>query len=188
MSGRKGMAMKKIVLIISCFLLINVATGCVTLYKTAADVRDVKTIASDTRIKAAIVKAYVDDESIKALDIFTACYEGDVYLVGEYEKASQKERAIDIARSVKGVKSVTTFMLPKKEDDPCADLKIAAKIKGRLLKDQDIWATNVDVKSVQCNVVLVGLVGSRLEVTKSLEHARSVEGVKSVKSFLKSAE
>jgi hyperosmotically inducible protein len=163
-------------------------TGCITAYKTVVDVRDVNTIASDTKIKARIVKAYVDDESIKTLDISTYCYVGRVTLVGEYETTAQRDRAVAIARGTEGVKSVSTYMLPKKEDDPCPDLKITANIKSKLLKDQEIHGTNIDVKTVQCNVVLVGLVWTQDEIDRALEHARAAENVKGVKSFVRTPE
>ena len=53
-----------------------------------------------------------------------------------------------------------------------------------------IYTTAVDqrdVKTVQCNVVLYGLVASENKIKKAISHAKSVEGVRSVKSFLTSA-
>jgi hyperosmotically inducible protein len=61
------------------------------------------------------------------------------------------------------------------------------KVKAKLIGDKDIWSTNIDVKSVQCNIVLYGLVASKNKIKKAIGHAKSVEGVRSVKSFLKSS-
>ena len=172
-----------------CFFLLVVVSGCATIYKAAVDERSISDIASDTAIKTKILKEFIDDETIKTLDIFTASYEGNVYLVGEYESKSQKNKAIEIAKNVDGVKNVTTYMLLKKKDGVCGtkdNLELTAKVKGELIKDKDIWSTNVDVKTVQCNVVLVGLVGSEEEIQKAVAHAKSIEGTKSVTSFLKS--
>jgi len=94
-----------------------------------------------------------------------------------------------IASDVESVKSVTTYLLPKKKGDCCEtsdNLAIIAKVKARLIKDKEIWSTNIKVKSVQCNVVLLGIVGSKAEIHKIIDHIKSVEGVRSVKSFLKS--
>ena len=182
--------MKTLIKIIPLLILLLTAYGCGTIYSAAVDERNVSTIASDTSIKGEIVKKFIDDDQIKSLDISTGCYQGHVYLVGEYDKAVQKERAIIIAKGVEGVKSVTTYLLPKKKGDLCGtddNLKIAGKVKVKLIEDKDIWSTNIDVKSVQCNVVLYGLVGSQTEINKAIAHAESVEGVRSVKSFLKSA-
>jgi hyperosmotically inducible protein len=156
------------------FIFLLAVTGCGTIYSTAVDERDVSTIANDTTIKGAIVKKFYDDEKIKSLDISTGCYRGHVYLVGEYDTADQKNRAIKI---------------PKKKNDSCGideNLEIAGKVKAKLVGDKDIWSTNIDIKSIQCQVVLYGLVGSKKEINKVIEHAKSVEGVRGVKSFLTS--
>jgi len=154
------------------------------------DERNVKTIANDTKIKGKILAEFIDDDTVKTLDISASCYEGRVYLIGEYDIVKQKDRAIEIARNIEGVESVTTYLLPKNEDSPCGtkeNLKITAKVKAKLVGDKNIWSTNVDAKTIQCIVVLWGLVGSDEEVQKSIEHAKEVEGVRNVKSFLKVA-
>ncbi|MBE9547080.1 MAG: BON domain-containing protein [Proteobacteria bacterium] len=181
--------MKKYLTMISCFIILAIAFGCTTVYKAAVDERNVRTIASDKKIAATILKEFYDDKTVKVLDISPACYSGHVYLVGEYETKKQRKRAVEIARKKKGVKTVTTYLLPKKKDDHCGtsdNLAITAKVKTRLIKDKEIWSTNVNVKTVQCNVVLLGIVGSKGEIRKAITHAKSVEGVRSVKSFLKS--
>jgi hyperosmotically inducible protein len=165
--------------------LLAVLAGCTTVYKAAVDERSVGTMASDTKIKATILGRFIDDETIKTLDISASSYEGQVYLVGEYEKQAQKSRAIEIAKGVEGVKGVTSYFLPKKENDKCPNLELTAKVKANLIGDTDIWSTNVDVKTMQCTVVLWGLVGSKAEVDRAVGHAKSVEGVKQVKSFLR---
>ena len=182
--------MKKYFTIISCFIVLVIASGCTTVYKAAVDERNVRTIASDDKIVVTISKRFFDDETVKVLDISADCYSGYVYLVGQYETGKQKERAIEIAKGVKDVKSVTTYLLPKKKGDLCGtsdNLAITAKVMTRLIKDKGIWSTNVKVRAVQCNVVLLGIIGSKGAISKAIAHARGVEGVRSVKSFLKSA-
>jgi hyperosmotically inducible protein len=182
--------MRKFFAITVILLLLSLGFGCTTIYKAAVDERDVKTIASDKKIEATIVKRLFEDDSVKVLDISTYCYDGKVYLVGEYETDKQKSLATRIAKNVEGVKSVTTYLLPKKKDHPCGtkeNLEITVKVKGALIKDKEIWSTNVEVKTIQCKVVLLGIVGSEQEIDKAIAHAKSVEGVRSVKSYLKSA-
>lgn len=182
--------MKNYFAMILCLVLLIMASSCTTLYKTAVDERSVKTIASDTEIKAKIVKKFVENDTIKALDIFTACYDSHVYLVGEYEAEKQKNLVFEIAEKTEGVKAVTTYLLPKRKSDACGtkdNISITAKVKKELIKDKNIWSTNIDVKTVQCNVVLVGIVKSNEEIRKAIAHAKTVEGVQSVKSFLKPA-
>ena len=47
--------MKKCIVIITLFFLFITLTGCSTIYKAAVDERNVKTIASDTKIKSIIL-------------------------------------------------------------------------------------------------------------------------------------
>ena len=136
----------------------------------------------------AIRSKFAADEVVDYLDISTYCYKGHVYLVGEYETIKQKNQAVKLAREVEGVKSVKGHFLPEKKQGTCGtkdNLELVARVKVELIKDKDIWSTNIEVKGVQCNIVLLGLVGSKQEIDEAIVHAKSVEGVRSVKSYLK---
>ena len=159
-------------------------------YGVAVDERKAGAMASDEKIKLTIQEKLLGDNAIKLLDISTFCYNGHVYLVGEYGTGKERERALEIANNAPGVKSVTPYLLRKKKEDACGmtdNLEINAKIKAELIGDKDIWSTNIDVKAVQCNVVLLGIVGSEKEVAKAVAHAKSVTGVRGVTSYLKTA-
>lgn len=164
--------------------------GCGTIYKAALDERSLSTQAADKKISATIIKRYVDDDDMAVLGISPYTFTGKVYLVGEYENSTQKTKAVSIAKGVEGVTNIVTYLLPKKEDPSCKmgdNLKILGKVKTALIGDGDIWSTNVEVKTVQCQVVLLGLVGSSSEISKSIAHAKATEGVRSVKSYLRVA-
>ncbi len=157
------------------------------IYKITVDERDISTQVKDKAITTKILAKFVADDSVKVLDISASCYKGQVYLVGEYESTAQKKQAINIAKGVDGVKSITTYLFPKKDIDGCGttdNLNIAAHVKAALVKDKDIWATNVEVSMVQCKAVLLGVVGSKKEIDKSIALAKGVKGVRGVKSFL----
>jgi hyperosmotically inducible protein len=163
-------------------------TGCGTIYKSAVDERSVGQQYDDEKITMAIRQKFSGDEKIKYFDISTYVYNGHVYLVGEYETADQKDQAVRLAQQVEGVKSVTDYFLPKKEDKTCgtkANLGILAEVKKDLIADKDISSTQIEVKALQCNIILLGLVSSADDISKAVGHAKAVEGVRSVKSFLK---
>jgi hyperosmotically inducible protein len=164
-------------------------SGC-AIYDAAVDERNVQTIADDTGIKAKIFKRFVDDEVVDAMDITTTSYQGHVHIIGEYDDPKQKLKAIELAKSVEGVKSVTPYLLAKIQNGECGtskNLELTTKVKAKLIGDKEIWSTNVNVKTLQCIVVLWGTLGSQDEVLRSINHAKSVEGVKKVRSFLKFA-
>ncbi len=159
-------------------------------YGVAVDERKVGTILSDEEIKLTIQERLLDDDAIKFLDISTFCYDGHVYLVGEYGTEKEKEKALEIANHVPDIKSVTYYLLSKRKDDTCGwtdNIEIGGKIRAELVGDPDISSTKVDVKAIQCHVVLLGIVGSRQEVAKAVAHAKSVTGVRGVTSYLKAA-
>ncbi|ACS80163.1 BON domain-containing protein [Maridesulfovibrio salexigens] len=173
-------------------LLILIATifsaGCSTAYKAALDERSLSQQTSDAKISAAIMKAYLDDDDVSVMGIEPYTFIGHVYLVGEYENYAQRSKAIAIAKNVEGVTGTTTYLLPKKEDPTCdttENLSILAAVKSALIGDGDIWSTNIEVKVVQCQVVLLGLVKTQAEINKSIAHAKAVEGVRKVKSYLR---
>ena len=162
--------------------------GCTTIYKSAVDERSLGDQYDDQSITMGIRKKFTEDEKIKYFDISTYVYNGHVYLVGEYETADQKNQAVKLARQVEGVKSVTDYFLPKKKDETCgttANLELLAKVKKDLIGDKEISSTQIEVKALQCNIILLGLVASADEIKKATAHAKAVEGVRSVKSFLK---
>jgi hyperosmotically inducible protein len=164
-------------------------TGCLSdIYKSAVDERSLGDQYDDQSITMSIRGKFTEDEKIKYFDISTYVYNGHVYLVGEYETADQKNQAVKLARQVEGVKSVTDHFLPKKEDEACgttANLKLVAKVKKNLIGDGDLSSTQIEVKALQCNIILLGLVGSANEISKATAHAKAVEGVRSVKSFIR---
>ena len=165
-------------------------TGCVgTIYSAVVDERNVKTIASDTSIEFSILKKLADEKSGDLIDVSVTSYKGAVFLVGEYFDSTQRSRFLKAAKSIEGVKSVKSYLIKTDKNHPCGttkNLEITAKVKAALIGDKSIWSTNVRVSTMKCQVVLWGTVGTSEEVSKSIKHAKSVEGVKSVKSFLKS--
>ncbi|MGE4296430.1 MAG: BON domain-containing protein [Desulfovibrionaceae bacterium] len=166
------------------------ATGCGTVYKAAVDERSLGTQKADKTISATIMKRYLDDADMSVLGIEPYTFTGHVYLVGEYASAVQQTKAVSIAKAVEGVTGVTTYLLPEKDDPACGttdNLGILAKVDAALIGDGDIWSTHVEVKVVQCQVVLLGLVATQAEMDKSIAHAKAVEGVRSVKSYLRVA-
>ncbi len=182
--------MKNCFAAILCVIFLAMSPGCAMIYCTVVDERDVRTISADTKIKALLLDAFLQDDTVKTFDISKHCYYGHVYLIGEYDTEKQKKRAIKLARNIEGVKGVTTCLLQKKEGDSCGitnNLAITAKVKAKLIKDGNIWSTNIDIRTVQCNIILCGLVGSKKEIQKAIAHAKSVPGALSVKSFLKVA-
>jgi len=164
--------------------------GC-TVYDTVIRERNAEVYARDGVKEATIKAKFIEDPSVKAMDVSINFYGGQAYLVGEYDSPYQRDRAVMLAGSVSGVKSVMAYLLPKMKDERCGpadNTRINSEVKAKILRDSGIWSTSVDVKSVQCNVVLLGVVGSQREIGRAVDHAFSISGVRKVKSFLISAQ
>lgn len=175
------------VLLLTFVVLSN--TGCVgTIYSAFVDERNVKTIASDTSIEFKILKKLSEEKSSDLIDLSVTSYRGNVFLVGEYANNEQKNRFLTSAKKIDGVKYVDSYLLKADKNHPCGttkNIEITAKVKTNLVSDKTIWSTNVHLSTMKCQVVLWGTVGTSEEVSKSIQHAKDVEGVLSVKSFLK---
>ncbi|QGY38961.1 BON domain-containing protein [Pseudodesulfovibrio cashew] len=161
-------------------------SGC-AVYDVAVEERNAGDWANDKQISFLIEKQFLEDDAIKYLDFDAYSYYGHVYLVGEYENRGQVERAVAIAKATEGVRQVTTYFLPKREEDLCGttdNLEISATIRQKLITDKTIWSTNIDIEMIQCNVVLLGVVGDKTQKAKAEAYARETPGVRNVKSYL----
>src|SRR5512139_889825 len=151
--------MKRMFLVVSGLLIgaiVAGTTGCSTAYKSAVDQRNLGTQYDDEKITMAIRSKFLEDKGVNYMDISTYCYNGNVYLVGEYEKVEQKNQAVKLAAQVPGVKSVTDHFLPKKKDDSCGtteNLVTEAKVRADLIGDIDLSSTQIETKMIQCQVV-----------------------------------
>jgi hyperosmotically inducible protein len=74
-------------------------------YKSAVDERSLGEQYDDEKITMLIRQNFKNDPKINYFDISTYCYNGHVYLVGEYDSMDQKNQAVKLAREVEGVKS-----------------------------------------------------------------------------------
>jgi hyperosmotically inducible periplasmic protein len=163
-------------------------SGCGTAYSAARDERTIGTVIDDKKLEGKIKYELVRDDTIKGLDISVYVFFGKAYLIGVIETGVQKSRAIAIAKAIKGVTSVSTYLLDKGASTvgkSVDDLAITAKVKARMIKDKEMKATQVNVKTVLGHVVLLGIVGNQKDANKAVRYAKSVENVRKVKSYIR---
>lgn len=180
--------MVRMIFLVAMLLTLPALTGCDTMYKAAVDERDVGTFVDDGRIESTVRARLVQDSLVKLRDISVNSYRGQVYLVGEFESDAQKMRAVKLTQGVSGVGRVTVVPFQKRDDPTCGtqeELALYAKIKSALVQDSNVWSTQVDIKVVQCNVVMLGLVNSQREVSTIMAHVNSVEGVRTVQNYIR---
>ncbi len=180
--------MPRLILCLLCLITLVGLSGCGTIYRASVDERDLGTFVDDGRIESSVRARIINDPMVKLRDLSVNSYHGTVYLVGEFDADQQKMRAVKLAREVDGVRRVTVVPFQKRDDPSCGtaeDLALYAKIKTRLVEDKDIWSTQVDVKVVQCNAVILGLVKSQRDADRIVAHANAVQDVRTVQNHIR---
>lgn len=162
-------------------LLLAALAGCGTLYKAATEERPLSVLVDDQVITVKIKKGFLD-RAPKALGLSVFCHQGLVVLAGVADPQIG-DQAVAIARAVEGVKRVETYFLPG-QPAPFQDLQISAKIKAKIIGDGALRVSQVDMAIIAGHAVLTGVVDRTEKIDQIVRHARSVEGVVTVKSFL----
>jgi hyperosmotically inducible protein len=137
------------------------------------------------------------DSTVRASHIEVATQDGVVTLSGNLNTQAEKDRAMEIARSTSGVKSVVDMLAVRTGSeagdapDPdrtvgqhVDDALITATVKTRLLDDPLVKGSKIDVDTRAGVVFLTGSVRSQEESNRAVEVARATEHVKDVKSNL----
>lgn len=103
---------------------------------------------------------------------------GHVYLVGEVLNREDGTRAIRIAQSVSGIKSLTTHFFPASEPcDPAADQRLTATLTKRFRSDALLGKTPVRLTVVHSKAILMGPAPDARTKQIALDAARSTPGI-----------
>lgn len=137
------------------------------------------------------------DSTVKAAQIEVTTNDGVVTLTGNLNSQEEKDRAMEIARTTSGVKSVVDMLAvrtsaesgdaPEPErtvGEHVDDAVISASVKTRLLDDPVVKGSKIDVDTRAGVVFLTGNVRSQQESDRAVEIARATDHVKDVKANL----
>lgn len=122
--GKNQQKFKKIGLVLFIMGVLCVSSGCEWVligtgaavgYKVATDPRSVGTQIDDAKITSKIKIKFLEDKEIKAFSIDVDTVNGVVTLTGIVETEEQRRRAVEIAKSVPGVKAVINNLQIKKK-------------------------------------------------------------------------
>jgi hyperosmotically inducible protein len=136
-----------------------------------------------TKVKAVILK----EGSLKSTEINVETFKGVVQLSGFVNSQADINKAIEVTRNVKGVKSVTNSMRIKQEETGgyISDAAITTKVKAVILKEPSLKSTEINVETYMGVVQLSGFVNSQADIDKAVEVTRNVKGVKSVTNSMR---
>jgi len=151
----------------------------------------------DVWVEARLESAYLFNPNLNNFGITTHAENGTVRLTGEVKSDIDKDLAGEIAKSLDGVTTVENDLEVKANLDQetangndadrkfgqvVADATITAKVKTKLLANDNISGTDIDVDTENNVVSLTGKVKTAVQKQLAEYIARNTSGVKSVNS------
>lgn len=147
--------------------------------RSVIDLLDVVPVArTDDQIRSDIIQALLDNPATDLFEIGINVREGRVTLVGKMDSWQEEQLCVMVAKSVLGVKAVTSLINISYESRR-SDHEINAEIKNRLAYDVWVDDDRITVKVIKGDVILSGVAGSLAEKERAFRDAW-VAGVMSV--------
>ena len=154
-------------------------TAVITTIDLSTERRTVGRNIDDNVLELKLRRNYWTDESLGSVNISVTAMNGIVLLTGEVHSDEQRQYAESLARSYDQTREVVNELdLSGRSNinSRANDSYITAKVKARLLRDNDLPLTNIKVVTERGNVYLLGLV-TEAEALAAVELTQSVVGV-----------
>ena len=133
---------------------------------------------TDPAIQAAVDSQLSVDSATAALSLDISVNRGVVHLAGVVESRDQQWRAVELTRTVGGVKDVV-------DDMHLSDAAVAAAVKQALQADPIIGKVPIDVDSTNGYTRLMSDQTTKDDRTRALELAKKVDGVTQVEDRMR---
>lgn len=147
-------------------------------------------VVDDTRIKAELNGLFFQSNAALYQDVSFTVEEGRVLLTGIVPKPEDRVEASKLAWTVRDVREVINELKVSDETsltDKGRDISIAAKLRTRLLLDDQVSLINYSVDVVNQTVYLMGVARSEAELQRVLGTARDIAYVRQVIDFVRVA-
>lgn len=156
---------------------------------TVAEDRPFGQVANDAAIKLEFDRQLGTSNATSRLffDVNCDVYEGRMMLTGSVKTQADRERAVALARNVRGVKVVYDDVQVTDAGgfgSSAKDALIEAKIKARLIGAKGIKSINFRWQSVNGTIYLIGRARTRNELDSVLAVIKDTDDVKSVVSHV----
>jgi hyperosmotically inducible protein len=141
-------------------------SGVYDLYAVGVEERSLWTMLSDKRIKLSIQSSLAQLDSSNLFDVGVESFFGTVYLIGQFQTHAMRDQITAIAQETRGVRHVVAHLVPYDATTTCTtrtNIAILADVKSRLFQDPHIRGSNIHVHTLQCHVVLTGVVTTKME-------------------------
>ncbi|MEE9120359.1 MAG: BON domain-containing protein [Syntrophobacteria bacterium] len=191
-----GMKPMKHYLTLCGLFLTLMATGCATAligagatggYKVATDERNASGMWDDSAITTKVKAKLLKDPHTTAFQMDVDTLEGNVFLTGVVETKEESRRAVEIAKSVPGVRKVTNNLQigERTFGQSVDDTVTGSRIKAKLILEPGIRSLNIDVDVYNGVVTLTGIVDSSDQRKRAIEIARSTSGAVRIVDYIK---
>ena len=166
-------------------ILLFFLSGCAGAQKTGEN--PVGGVVDDSTITTRVNHEMLKDDIVKARQIDVDTIGGHVTLTGVVETREESARAVQIARNVPAVKSVTNNIQigERKFGDIWTDNVISNKIKAKLIAEPEVRSLNIDVDVYLGVVTLSGIVSTKYQKDRAIHISRSTDGTIKVIDNLK---
>ncbi|MFP3939379.1 MAG: BON domain-containing protein [Thermoanaerobaculia bacterium] len=156
----------------------TLAAGCATTQPMGQQVDDA-TIT--TRVK----RTLAGDPGVRAFELDVDTMDGVVTLRGSVDDPAASRQAEQLARDVRGVRSVQNRIQVNGETTRVSDASLVTEVKTRLATDPDVGAINIDVDADGGIVTLSGIVRTAEARNRAERIARDVDGVRQVNNEIR---
>ncbi len=156
--------------------LLGVAAAISALVATGAATAQESVPVTDQQIADAVENEFLFDQAVQSADLTTVVNDGVVTLTGTVDNLLEKERAVRIAETVRGVESVDN-RLAVEPGIGKTDAEVRSDIEQAMLADPAADAYEVTVGVSEGYVTLSGATDSWQEKQLAAKLAKSVTGV-----------
>ena len=160
-------------------------TAVVIAYQTLTDVRTLEEQHNDQRIMGTIKDNLATKQGVgSALQVHVFSHLARVVVAGIVEPRSPLAAdAVAVARDVPGVRKVDTVFLPARPSYP-RDLTVSLKLEAKIVADLELRRTQLEWTVLAGTVVLTGVVDHADKAARAVQHARAIDNVAAVRSFI----
>ena len=154
----------------------------------AMEERGLSGAADDTAIRLRLNALYSGDDERLWRKIGFQVYGGRVLLTGALDTPEMQARAVRLAWQAEGVTEVINEIEVAESDGITGygrDTWIATQLKSRLLFDKEVSSINYSIDAVRGKVYLIGVAQSRKELNRVINHARGLDYVQKVVSYVR---
>lgn len=153
----------------------------------AAQERGIETAADDLSIQLEINRLLLAEDDKLFARVSTQVSEGRVLLTGVVDKPEERIEATRIAWSVNSVREVINEIRVAEGSSltqAARDTAITAKLRAQIMQDSEVSAINYSIETVRGTIYLMGIAQNGTELTRVVNHARGISGVRNVISHV----